>query len=207
MPSGESGRSQPPATRMQANHKILLSKWLPPNYIHSLELTWKWRMAPWKTIFHYKQVVFHFHVNSRESTSSMTLANKTLLSMPKEKTLFEGSGLTWRLRLSKGAPLGFHADPQRMEQMHSHSFTVHLLVTASRCGCRFFVYASHLNTPTRCRFASEAMAFAPASGASPSCRTTVERRQGAWSALHPWPSVCVVGRPLTLLSAVNTAEC
>ena len=28
--------------------------------IHSLELTWKWRMAPWKTIFHDKQAVaFH----------------------------------------------------------------------------------------------------------------------------------------------------
>ena len=34
--------------------------------LHSLELTWKWRMAPWKTIFHYKQVVFHFHVSFRE---------------------------------------------------------------------------------------------------------------------------------------------
>ena len=34
--------------------------------LHSLELTWKWRMAPWKTIFHYKQVVFHFHVIFRE---------------------------------------------------------------------------------------------------------------------------------------------
>ena len=31
------------------------------------ELTWKWRMAPWMAIFHYKQVVFHFHVSSRES--------------------------------------------------------------------------------------------------------------------------------------------
>ena len=31
--------------------------------IQSVELTWKWRMAPWKTIFHYKQVVFHFHVS------------------------------------------------------------------------------------------------------------------------------------------------
>ena len=35
--------------------------------VHSLELTWKWRMAPWKTMFHYRQVVFHFHVSSRES--------------------------------------------------------------------------------------------------------------------------------------------
>ena len=31
-----------------------------------LELTWKWRMAPWKTIFHYKQVVVHFHVSPME---------------------------------------------------------------------------------------------------------------------------------------------
>ena len=32
-----------------------------------MQLTWKWRMDPWKTLFHYKQVVFHFHVSSRES--------------------------------------------------------------------------------------------------------------------------------------------
>ena len=38
--------------------------------LHSLELTWKWRMAPWKTIFHYKQVVFHFHVSFRECKPS-----------------------------------------------------------------------------------------------------------------------------------------
>ena len=36
--------------------------------VHSQELTWKWRMAPWKTIFHYKQVVFHFHVCYRRGT-------------------------------------------------------------------------------------------------------------------------------------------
>ena len=35
--------------------------------IHPLELTWKWRMGPWKSIFHYKEVMFHFHVSSRES--------------------------------------------------------------------------------------------------------------------------------------------
>ena len=35
--------------------------------LHSQKLTWKWRMAPWKTMFNYKQVVFHFHVSSRES--------------------------------------------------------------------------------------------------------------------------------------------
>ena len=29
-------------------------------------ITWKWNMAPWKTIFLYKQGVFHFHVSSRE---------------------------------------------------------------------------------------------------------------------------------------------
>ena len=38
-----------------------------PNCVHSLELTWKWRMAPWKIIFHYKQVDFHFQVSFRES--------------------------------------------------------------------------------------------------------------------------------------------
>ena len=35
--------------------------------IHSLELTRKWRMAPWKTSVNYKQGVFHLHVSSRES--------------------------------------------------------------------------------------------------------------------------------------------
>ena len=39
-------------------------------HLRSLELTWKWKMTPWKTIFHYKQVVFHFHGSSRESTRS-----------------------------------------------------------------------------------------------------------------------------------------
>ena len=29
-------------------------------------LTWKWKMAPWKTTFLYKQVVFHFHVSESE---------------------------------------------------------------------------------------------------------------------------------------------
>ena len=30
-------------------------------------------MAPWKTLFHYKQVVFHFHVSSREGTPCSAL--------------------------------------------------------------------------------------------------------------------------------------
>ena len=45
------------------NHVQFMSR----QCIHSLELTWKWRMAPWKTIFHHKQRVFQFHVSSRES--------------------------------------------------------------------------------------------------------------------------------------------
>ena len=37
--------------------------------LHSPELTWKWK-CPWKTIFLYKQGVFHFHVSCREGMHS-----------------------------------------------------------------------------------------------------------------------------------------
>ena len=40
------------------------------SFVHSLELTWKWRMTsdPLDDYeIHYKQVVFHFHVSSGES--------------------------------------------------------------------------------------------------------------------------------------------
>ena len=57
----ESSRS-PGFMRPPCSNQIclqFLAKLLEKN-LHSLELTWKWRMAPWKTIFHDKQVVFHF---------------------------------------------------------------------------------------------------------------------------------------------------
>ena len=48
-------------------------------YIHSHSLTWKWTMAPGKTIFHYKQVVFHFHVSeSNDIYIYITLYNSCL---------------------------------------------------------------------------------------------------------------------------------
>ena len=34
--------------------------------VHSDSLTWKWKMASWKTTFLYKQWVFHFHVSESE---------------------------------------------------------------------------------------------------------------------------------------------
>ena len=45
------GRPIPIGTKtfFRVEHRSLCSN------IHPLELTWKWRMAPWKTIFHYKQ--------------------------------------------------------------------------------------------------------------------------------------------------------
>ena len=38
--------------------------------IDSRSLPWKWTMAPRKIIFHYKQVVFHFHVRESFLSSS-----------------------------------------------------------------------------------------------------------------------------------------
>ena len=46
-----------------------------------LELTWKWTMAAWKTIFLYKQGAFHCHVSSTECKfSSMEDVRSTLPS-------------------------------------------------------------------------------------------------------------------------------
>ena len=37
--------------------------------VHSDSLTWKWKMAPVKTIFLYKQVVVNVHVSESECIS------------------------------------------------------------------------------------------------------------------------------------------
>ena len=40
--------------------------------LHSGSLTWKWKIASWKTTFLYKQWVFHFHVSESECSSIET---------------------------------------------------------------------------------------------------------------------------------------
>ena len=42
-----------------------------PNRSNSL--TWKWKMAPWKTMFLYKHRIFHFHVSQSECNRSRAL--------------------------------------------------------------------------------------------------------------------------------------
>ena len=54
-------------------------------HLHSLELIWNWKMTPLKTIFHYKQVVFHFHVSFRESISPHLL-RPPLPPLPRSST-------------------------------------------------------------------------------------------------------------------------
>ena len=45
----------------------------PNQWLHSLELIWKWNRAPWKTIFLYvKQLFFHCHVRSRSFLDSLS---------------------------------------------------------------------------------------------------------------------------------------
>ena len=41
------------------------------NSLHSLELTWKWTMISWETMFLYKQGGVHFHASSRECKFSL----------------------------------------------------------------------------------------------------------------------------------------
>ena len=85
--------------------------------IHSLELTWKWKMAPWKTIILYNQGIVDFHVNSREGNYN---GNHTREAPPQLQALeaparhtSPGSRLSVESspverRLSNGGPGGGH---------------------------------------------------------------------------------------------------
>ena len=96
--------------------------------IHSLELTWKWKMAPWKTIILYNQGIVDFHVNSREGNYN---GNHTREAPPQLQALeaparhtSPGSRLSVESspverRLSNGGPGGGASGTARVVQRRS----------------------------------------------------------------------------------------